>query len=440
MIAHASPAGVREQPSAGAVTDLLRRTGDPLFVAAVVLWLVYSVSGLRLPWTPIVVDDADSGAAVRQLVFTACAALALRRLFLTRCIGTVLVQHSGLTTLSLFLLASVAFSSDPVLTFKRSLIFGFGLISLLTIVHLTSRPVRLMQRLVFGVTAIAALVSVAGYFVFPKAAVEIAARPGLAGVAGHPNTLAPALVAGFIVSLGMTPPAGVGRLLLRGGQAILLVALFMTNSITSFVLVLSGTLIFIILTSQRYRRGVVQLLLVTMVMVVSVIGVATIKSTFFQAVNRDPSLSGRDELWSMVLHEGLESPLFGQGYGAFWYEGRGREIVGTWNPRQAHHAYIDVFVDIGAIGLGFVLLVLVGGAWAGWCRAGPVIGTPRRRAAASMIALLVSLLGFYAFGESFLLKLDKIPMFCLLWFVCLLDNRDENRLEKEFPDNAPSPR
>jgi exopolysaccharide production protein ExoQ len=415
-------------------TRLRQGGGDALLVAGVVLWLVYTVSGLRLPWSPIVVSDADSGAAMRQLLFTATALLALRRLFITGSLGTVLVQHPGLTALGAFLLASTAFSSDPVLTFKRAVIFNFGLVSVLTIVHLVPRPVRLMQLVVLGVTATAAAVSVVGFFVFPKDAVSIAARPGLAGVSGHPNTLAPALVIGFLVSLGVARSPGAGGWLLRASQLALLVALYMTNSITSFVLLVSGVLIYLILTARPYRRGVLQLLLTSLVLLVLVVGMRTVKSSFFDAVDRDPSLSGRDALWSMVLHEGMKEPLFGRGYGAFWYEGRGREIVGTWNPRQAHHAYIDLFVDLGAIGLLFVLIVFGRALLTGWQRAGPEIGTRRRRAAASMIAVAVSLLGFYAFGESFLLKLDKLPMFCLLWFACLLDNRDENRLAEEFPE------
>jgi hypothetical protein len=51
---------------------------------------------------------------------------------------------------------------------------------------------------------------------------------------------------------------------------------------------------------------------------------------------------------------------------------------------------------------------------------------------ASMMAIAVSLLGIYAFGESFLLKMDKLPAFVLLWSAALLENRDTNHIAAEF--------
>jgi O-antigen ligase len=419
-------------------TSSLRFRPDVLLVGVVLLWLTYNVCGLRIPWSPIVVSDSDSGAAMRQMIFTLAALVACRRLFVTRSIGPVLVQHLGLVGLGAWLVLGAGLSADPVLTVKRGLIFNFGLVTLLTVVHASSRPVQLMQRIVTAVTMVAAWVSVVGFFVFPKAAVSIPHRPGLAGVAGHPNTLAPAMVVGFLVSLGVRCPPGRGRLALRFGQAGLLIALVLTNSITSIVLLLGGVLIYAALVLRPYRRGVVQLAVVSTVLLVSLVGLQTMKAVFFDVVDRDPSLSGRDELWSAVLHEGLKEPLFGQGFGAFWYEGRGREIVGTWNPRQAHHAYLDVFVDVGAVGLVLVLLVLAGSFWTAWMRIRPAPGSACRSAVASMVAVAASLFSLYAFGESFLLKLDKLPMFCMLWFVCLLGNRDENRIERELSE-APAP-
>jgi len=45
-----------------------------------------------------------------------------------------------------------------------------------------------------------------------------------------------------------------------------------------------------------------------------------------------------------------------------------------------------------------------------------------------MLALTASMLLVYAFGESFLLKLDKMPMFCLLWFRLLMTDSDDQSL------------
>jgi O-antigen ligase len=398
-------------------------------ILMVVLWLVYDVNGLRPPWSPIVVGDADSGAGKRQMLFSAAGMMGFAALFLTRRLGAAITGHIGVTALATGLLCTVLYSPDRVLTIKRAVIFGFGLMALLAVVRIPRCPVRMMQRMICSVTMAAAWISLLGWVALPRHAVSIAERPGLAGVAGHPNTLGPAMVIGFMVSLGLPRPT----LAVRAGQAGLLAALYLSNSVTSILMLMLSVLLYASLLTTRYRRGVLQLAATLVVVLVAVIGPSTIQGAAFRAANRDPSLSGRSDLWSAVLHEGLKSPVFGSGYGAFWYEGRGREIVGTWNPRQSHNAYLDVFVDLGVAGLLAVVILFAGTVWCGWMRLGAGGATaPRARAVAAMVAVTLALMTLYGWGESFLLKLDKLPMLTVLWFVLLIGNRGENRIEAEF--------
>jgi len=403
-----------------------------LLTAMLVCWMIYDINGFRPPWSPIIVSDLDSGTALRQALFSTTGLVALYLLATCRALGPALVQHIGLVTLGLSLLASTVCSADPVLTVKRAAIFNLGMISLIVLVHQSRSPVRSMQKLIVTLTATAAWISILGWFVLPADAVSLAERPGLAGVTGHPNTLAPCMVIGFLISLGMAPSTSRGLKARRLAQAGLLVALLMTDSITSFVLLLVGCSLQFCMTARSYRRGVGHVIAATLIGVVFIVGTSNIKQGLFRAVDRDPSLSGRSALWVEVMQEGLNTPWFGQGFGAFWYEGRGREIVGTWNPRQSHHAYVDVFVDLGLFGLALVLLIFAGGGLMAWARTRGVTSVAHRRVVASMIAVIASLLVSYAFGESFLLKLDKFPMFCLLWFTLLLQNRGAHRIGVEF--------
>ncbi len=392
--------------------------------AAVAIWLVYTVAGFRLPWTPIVVSDADSGSALRQLLFTSVAGLSLWSLFVRRQLGSQIQRHFVVIALGAGLIATAIYSDDRILTIKRSIIFNMGVISLLGILSVSERPIRQMQLIVVGLTGIAAWISVAGWFVFPADAVSIPHRPGLAGISGHPNTLAPAMVAGWVVSLGLTAE-GRGRIALHAARFGQCLAIWLANSITSIVLMLFAWGVMMLLESSAYRQGVLYLLGSAAVLTVLIIGPDNVKGGALETAGRDASLSGRDVLWEAVWRKGLESPVFGSGYGAFWYEGRGREIVGHWNPRQSHNTYLDLFVDLGVVGTAIVLLIFGGGFFAGWLKVrGLKRGSPRRRAVASMVALAAGLLAVYGFGESFMLKLDKLPMFCLLWFRMLMDQAD----------------
>jgi len=425
----------RPMEGSGAESPMLA-AGSGLLALLIMGWLIYVINGFRLPWSPIVVSDLDSGAALRQALFGAAGAVALGLLFVAGSLGPALVRRKSVVGLGLGMLATVVYSASPVLTVKRSIIFLCAVLALSAFIHRSHSPVRTMQRMLIGGTGIAAWLSIFGWLAFPVDAVSIAERPGLAGVSGHPNTLAPVMVIGFLVSLGV--PDESRSLRLRVIQAGVLIALFLSNSITSIALLITSSLLFLCMTVTSYRRGVAQIALVVVTALVFFIGPQAVKHGLFETAGRDPSLSGRNELWKEVFLEGLETPVFGNGFGAFWYEGRGREIVGTWNPRQAHNAYVDVFVDLGVVGVAFVVLLFVGGTFSGWLRLANRDAPECRRAAASMVAVGLSLMGIYAFGESFFLKPDKFPMFCLLWFTLLLGNRGANGMELEFPETSPT--
>ncbi len=389
---------------------------ERLLIAAIVAWLTYAINGFRLPWSPILVSDADVGAGLRQVLFASAGLLAVTTLLLRRELGRAISRNIGSVSLGVALFATVLYSEQPTLTLKRAIIFNFGLLALIAIVHVSRDPLARMQSIVFGVAAAAAWISLLGWVSFPVDAVSIAERPGLAGVSGHPNTLAPVMVIGFLVSLGMPASVGIRRAAVRVGQGGQLVALVLSDSITSITMLLGGCFVFLVLTASNYRRGIVQLTLVVAIVAIAVVGPATAKKSTFAAAGRDESLSGRSELWGTMWEESMRSPLFGRGFGAFWYEGRGREIVGTWNPRQSHNAYLDVMVDLGAFGVTGVVLLFAGGFWVAW------LNQRGRRSPglASLIAVCALLMTLYAFGESYLLKLDKMTMFCLLWFRLLL--------------------
>ena len=210
------------------------------------------------------------------------------------------------------------------------------------------------------------------------------------------------------------------------------IALLMSNSVTAIFATLAGAAIYIMLSAAAYRVGVLQIAGVIGTGLLFLVGPATIKTALFAAAGRDESMSGRDDLWMQVFNQGLKTPFFGSGYGSFWYEGRGREITGTWNPRQSHNAYIDVFVDLGLIGVILVLFTVHAKMLTGWYRVAGRRGTAQRRAVASIVAMGCALCFVGAFGESFLLKMEKYQFFIFSWSLMLLENRDSNGIASEF--------
>jgi exopolysaccharide production protein ExoQ len=71
-----------------------------------------------------------------------------------------------------------------------------------------------------------------------------------------------------------------------------------------------------------------------------------------QASGRDLTLSGRTDLWNDLLEIAADQPILGVGYGSFWI-GNTHHLWEKhfWGPTQGHNGYIDVYLELGLIGL-----------------------------------------------------------------------------------------
>src|SRR5205085_2663946 len=70
-----------------------------------------------------------------------------------------------------------------------------------------------------------------------------------------------------------------------------------------------------------------------------------------EAVGRNPDLTGRTHIWSVVLSTNT-NPLVGTGYESFWLGSRLRwvwEQAGEVN--EAHNGYLETYLNLGLIGV-----------------------------------------------------------------------------------------
>jgi O-antigen ligase len=80
------------------------------------------------------------------------------------------------------------------------------------------------------------------------------------------------------------------------------------------------------------------------------------------AVGRDSSLTGRTRIWSIVLPLTV-NPIVGAGYESFWL---GSRLDKIWvengqHLNQAHNGYLEIYLDLGWVGLILLLIVIVQG-------------------------------------------------------------------------------
>ncbi|MFY7874782.1 MAG: O-antigen ligase family protein, partial [Pirellula sp.] len=147
-----------------------------------------------------------------------------------------------------------------------------------------------------------------------------------------------------------------------------IVILVLTKSRTSFISLFAGLLMVSMIRVRGYQAVA---WLTTLLIIVSFAGLSwqllssEIRSSIAGGAtlgrkDKATALTGRFPLWEQALQQADNDLTRGSGFGAFWNNDR-TKIMGEeleWFPRHAHSVYIEMIVNLGYIGLG-ILLVLV---------------------------------------------------------------------------------
>jgi exopolysaccharide production protein ExoQ len=83
----------------------------------------------------------------------------------------------------------------------------------------------------------------------------------------------------------------------------------------------------------------------------------------FQVLGRDSTLTGRTDLWALVVPAIMHHPILGYGYGAFWSGMNGEPLdiftALKWLPMEAHNGYLELCLDFGVLGLPVLFYVIL---------------------------------------------------------------------------------
>ena len=89
--------------------------------------------------------------------------------------------------------------------------------------------------------------------------------------------------------------------------------------------------------------------------------------TVVALVDRDVTLSGRTTIWGAAVLMGMDRPWIGHGFNAFWLgdvgpSGEVRRVAG-WDVPGAHNGFLEIWLDLGLVGLALFWLGFVRHAW-----------------------------------------------------------------------------
>jgi O-antigen ligase len=150
------------------------------------------------------------------------------------------------------------------------------------------------------------------------------------------------------------------------------------NSKTATVALSLGIAVVLAVQLVSVRKHFWSFAIPTVVFAVVFEGLFSVKSAVLEASDRDATFTGRTGLWEMVLQEPI-NPLLGEGYASFWL---GERLERFWAmyptspPIQAHNGYIEVYLNLGLVGVLLIASVLLAGLRAMQRRATATVSEP----------------------------------------------------------------
>lgn len=85
-----------------------------------------------------------------------------------------------------------------------------------------------------------------------------------------------------------------------------------------------------------------------------------------EKLGKDMTLTGRTEMWPLILDAINKRPLFGYGFLGFWQDWRGIDspsfnivMPNGFRPGHAHNGFLDVGLDLGWVGLALLVCSLI---------------------------------------------------------------------------------
>jgi O-antigen ligase len=133
----------------------------------------------------------------------------------------------------------------------------------------------------------------------------------------------------------------------------------LSNSMTSRVCLMIGCLVLLATHIQLFKRhpGFLKVVIPSVFLLYLILAFGFgLNGELASQLGRDPTLTDRTLIWKTVLSTGT-NPIVGTGYESFWL---GPRLMYVWRVikgiSEAHNGYIDVYLNLGAIGV-----VLLGG-------------------------------------------------------------------------------
>jgi O-antigen ligase len=258
-------------------------------------------------------------------------------------------------------IVSILWSAEPSGTMRRSVALvgttSFG-------VYLATRyGTGELLRLLAWALGISALLSLVFALALPSYGIFIDDR-GAAwqGVYVHKNYLGRVMALGAVIFLLIALDARSYRWIAWAGCGLSVILLSLSNSFAAM-----ASLLMVLLLSPLYRALRWNYFLAMPSFMVAIVAGGIVTTLFvtntanvLTELGRDPTLTGRTDVWGAVVEAIRQRPWLGYGYGGFWLGWAGESarvaLQAGFMPGHAHNGFLNLWLELGLLGVSVFVL------------------------------------------------------------------------------------
>jgi len=292
-------------------------------------------------------------------------------------LSEVLQRNGWLVAFIAYCFISVVWSDYPFISFKRATkIFGHPIMALIVLTEPDFKEAltRLMKRCAYVVVPI----SILWIRYYPPLGLSYDDWSGMQiiqGIGFGKNSLgADCLILGFFFFWHLLQTWRTERNTERRNELWLtagfligsLYLLRLSHSATSTICLFVAILIVVfVVIRPRIKNFIGTYMLAALVLLVAAQLAFGISGSLSESLGRGSGLSGRTDLWAHCL-EFQSNPILGAGFEGFWFPERRDKIAAFyhgWKPGGAHNSYLDLYLELGLIGLSILIGLLIATFW-----------------------------------------------------------------------------
>jgi exopolysaccharide production protein ExoQ len=345
-----------------------------------VIWMFIGASRMASQWLGVQPLDATDASlegspfdrlVLMGLLFAALVVLVAR----AERVGPLLRANTLLVVFFLYCVVSVLWSDFPFVAFKR-LTKGIGNLMMVLIVLSDPRPAAAMKR----------FFAWSGFLLIPLSVLLIKYYPALGrvynrwtweafftGVSTDKNGLGGICLLVGLASLWRIieesrqqtdrPPRGP---LVAHAIVLAMVAWLFgkADSSTALACFFVGASV-IVMTTRIVGGEPARVHVIVAAIAGAVLLFALVPNSFtyaVEALGRNTTLTGRTDIWGDLMRVDV-NPWVGTGFESFWLGERADYFAKKYyfHPNQAHNGYIEMYVNLGLIGVGALVLLMAAG-------------------------------------------------------------------------------